>query len=243
MEHFIIIRFSVKFNNTPEFKNKHNILFDKDKLDFRFKLFQEYCLPSITNQTLIDFKIIILYDENLPENYKNKLFNLVSSYNYIILHKWNIEDNISSCKWLEQYLPENYGFKYIITTRLDDDDMVKYDLNRIMKRYIRKFNCIGKIISFQGGFFLNYYNDNKKELVPIKYSSLAIFLTKIHTITDTNIYGHTHHNHNLPQRIIKTNNAFIVLNHQYENDNRLDRFSKKKGKVISLEEIYNIMKT
>lgn len=240
MEHFIIIRFSVRFKNRPEFDKKQNILFDKERMNFRFKLFEEYCLKSLVNQTLKDFKIIILYDKDLEQEYKNKLFNLTKEYSFIILHEWNINDNLTGCKWIKKYLPENYN-NYIITTRLDDDDIINYDLNRRLKRYINKFNCKGKIIGFQGGYFLNMFSENNLVLFPIKYSGLSVFQTKIHLLSDINIYGHDHHNHNLPSRIIKTNKAFIQINHKYENDNRLARFAKKKGDIVSYKEICDIM--
>lgn len=245
MEHFIIIRFSTQFSSSPEFEEKKHKLFNSDRLDFRFYLFENFCLKSIINQTLVDFKVIIIYDKDLPEEYKSKLVKLTENYKYIYLHQWLISDNLFGCKWLEKYLPKNYDInnKYILTTRLDDDDMINYDLNYRMKRYMRKFNCIGKMISFQGGYFLNHYSKDKMDLIPIKYSSLGIFLTKIHKINDGNVYNHTHHNHNLEKRVIKTKDAFIVLNHSFENDNRFDRFKKKKGRLVDLKEIQKIMST
>jgi len=241
MEHFIIIRFSVKFNNSPEFQTKVSKLFDENRLNFRFELFENYCLKSIKNQSLKNFKVIILYDENLPIKYFNKLIYLTQNENYIYLHKWDITKKLSSNEWLKMYLINKDSNNYIITTRLDDDDMINYDLNHSLKRYIKKFNCYDKIISFKGGYFLNFVSDKKLILVPIKYSSLGIFLSKIHKINDNNIYGHVHHNHGLSQRIINKSNAFIVINHIYENDNRLDRFIKKQGKEIVLNDIEILM--
>lgn len=236
MEHFILIRFSTRFSSSPEFEKKINKLFDENRLDFRFYLFENFCLKSLVNQTLIDFKVIIIYDQNLPTKYKNKLIELIKNYNFIILHKWNLSDSLTSNKWLIQYLPKNYN-NYIITTRMDDDDMINYNLNYKLKNYIKKYSCLNNMISFKGGNFLNYFSKDKMILVPINYSSLGIYLTKIHKINDGNVYNHIHHKHSLQKKIIKFNNAFIVVNHIYENDNRLERFNKRKGQLVNMDDI------
>ena len=240
MEHFIIIRFSVIFKNSPEFKKKESLLLSKKRLDFRFNLFENFCLPCLKNQTLKDFKVIIIYDKNLDLEYKNRLKQLCNE-KYFILHEWNIDDNIFSNEWLKDYI-ENKNSKYIITTRLDDDDMVNFNINKKLKEYINKFNCKHKITSFGGGNFLNYYSENKMDLIKINYDSLAVFMTTIDLVENMNIYGYCHDRHNLPKRIIKFNNSFIVLNHTEENDNRLQRFSKKTGRQVNMKEIINILK-
>lgn len=241
MEHFIIIRYSVLFNNRPEFTAKSSKLFDEDRLDFRLNLFENFCFPSIKNQTLKDFKVIILYDEKLPKKYYDRIVDITKDEKYVFLHKWNIEDNLSSSSWLKPYIKDYNEEKYIITTRLDDDDMINSDINNRMKKYMKRFNCIQKIVSFTGGNFLNIYSSDKMELFRVKYKGLSIYLTKIHKMTDPNIYAHVHHNHGLPQRIINIENAFIQLNHIYENDNRLQRFSKKKGRLVNKKELFEIL--
>lgn len=240
MEHFIIIRFSVIFKNSPEFKKKESSLLSKKRLDFRFNLFEKFCLPSLKNQSLKDFKIIIIFDKDLKSEYIKKL-NILCHEDYFILHEWNINDNLSSNLWLKKYI-KNKDATYIITTRLDDDDMINYNINRRLKNYINKYNCKNKITSFGGGNFLNYYNKNRMELIRIKYDSLAVFMTMIDRLDKPNIYGYSHDSHNMPKRIIRFNNSFIVVNHEEENDSRLTRFKKKKGVLVNLEYIYNILK-
>ena len=240
MEHFIIIRFSVIFKNSPEFKKKKSLLLSKKRLDFRFNLFEKFCLPSLKNQTLNDFKIIIIYDKNLDLEYKNRLKELCND-EYFILHEWDINDNLSSNNWLKKYM-KNKEADYIITTRLDDDDMINFNINKRLKNYINRYNCKHKITSFGGGNFLNYYNKNRMELFRIRYNSLAVFMTIIDRLDSPNIYGYSHDTHKMPKRIINFINSFIVVNHEEENDNRLDRFKKKKGNLVNLEYIYNILK-
>lgn len=239
MEHFIIIRFSVLFNNRNEFIKKSHILFSDDRLKHRLKLFKNFCFPTIKNQTLKDFKVIILYDEKLPELYYNELYDIVKDEDYIILHKWNINDNLKKNIWLKPYIKNYDEDKYIITTRLDDDDMIHSNINKLLKRYINKFYCKDQIISFRGGNYLNI-NDKEMKLIKTKHSHLAVYLTKIHKIKDINIYGQSHDKIQTC-RIIKMNNAFVVVNHTFGNDNRLERFSNKKGQLITLEKIFSLL--
>ncbi|ADO67285.1 hypothetical protein crov252 [Cafeteria roenbergensis virus] len=234
MDHFVIIRFSVIFNNRPELKT--NNIFNKERLDFRFNLFEKYCLPSLVKQSVIDYKIIIIYDKNLPQEYKNKLYNLTSCYNFIILHQWNIKDSLVKNDWLKPYYTNNNDF--IITTRIDDD-MINYNLNKNFKNYINRYYCENYIISFQGAHFLK--NDNDLEIFKVNYKSLSVFLSKISLKNDVNIYGHSHDNINYNRRIIKMNNCFIQFNHKFENDNRFERFAKKSSKKITLFEMNKLL--
>ena len=240
MEHFIIIRFSVIFQNRPELKTDK--LFDKQRMDFRFNLFEKYCLPCIINQTKIDFKVIILYDPNLPKEYFEKLENLVKSYQFIYLHCWKLQDKLSSNDWLKPYFTNNDFDKYFITTRLDDDDMINFNLNFRFKRYINKFYSLDNIISFKGASFINYRDDNDLGIYKVKYSSLSVFQSKIHKFDDVNIYGHNHNDVKHKLKVIKSLDCFFQLNHIYENDNRMVRFSKKPFEKITLKDIFNRLK-
>lgn len=240
MEHFIIIRFSVKFNNRPEFKNKEHILLSEKRMNFRFELFEKFCLPSLKNQTLNDFKIIIIYDKDLDEKYKNKLKNLCSE-DYFILHEWIFEDELNTNEWLKPYIINKDENNYIITTRLDDDDIINFKLNERFKAFVNKFNVYNKIISFRGGHFLNIDNENNMKIFKVNYNSLGVFLSLCHKINQPNVYNYIHHNHNMPKRVIHFKNAFIVTNHIYENDNRLERFTDWNSSGITYNEIIKMV--
>lgn len=239
MEHFIIIRFSTIFNNRPELKTTH--IFDSDRLDFRFNLFSKYTLPSLVNQSLITFKIIIIYDKNLPTQYFDTLFHLTKDYDFIILHQWNINDNLVNNDWFLQYITNKNPDSYIITTRIDDDDMIHKNLNKKMISHIKKFYCKDSIITFSGAHFLKYINDNDMSIRKINYKSLSVFQTKIAKLSDINIYGHSHDNIKISHKIIKFNNAFVQFNHIYENDNRFQRFFNKTYTPISYTQLLSLL--
>lgn len=83
-EHYIITRF-----NLPVFLPKvdghlASSACDESYLDYRFMLFETYCIPSIKNQTCQDFKWLILMDYNTPDKFKKRLQQLHEEYKNLI---------------------------------------------------------------------------------------------------------------------------------------------------------------
>jgi len=243
--HFIIIRFSTILKSRPEFKKNIPILFTDERLKLRFELFENFCLKGIINQTVITFKVIIIYDPKLPEYWKNKLIELIKPYKYIILHKWNINDILSSNMWLNQYI--SIKKKYLITTRLDDDDIINKNINKyviefILKFHKKKYKLDDRLITFKNSWYIDYEN-NKYKIYPTKLNALACYMTYItcqdknSETKDLNIYSLMHDNLNRNYKVLNLINSFGVLNHQMENNNRLIRF---KNKIIKKK--YNMTK-
>lgn len=70
-EHYIITRF-----NLPVFAKKVNkavttTSVSEEYLGNRFPIFENYCLPSIKNQTCQNFKWLVLFDVNTPQKFKD----------------------------------------------------------------------------------------------------------------------------------------------------------------------------
>lgn len=242
--HFIIIRFSTIFNERGEFNEYKKTIFNKDKLNIRFELFEKFSLWTIINQSLINYKVIIIYDKDLPEEYYNKLFELTKDYNFIILHKWNNNDLLEENKWLECYLDKSK--KYLITSRFDDDDILHYKNNEYMINIIKKKgieNLENTIITFCFGKFI-YYENNNYSISDCNYPTPGLWLSYISKIDEKiNIYGMDHCKINKNTIKIINKNNFGILNHHYGNDKRIIRYKKShknKIKSITLNEIYEL---
>lgn len=69
-EHYILTRFNLCLWTKDKKRNETRT---NEWLKQRFELFEQFCLPSIINQTNQDFKWIVLFDVNTPDNYKNKI--------------------------------------------------------------------------------------------------------------------------------------------------------------------------
>jgi hypothetical protein len=243
IEHLLIIRFSATIKNRGDNNLKKEILFNEDRLNSKFFLFETFCLRSIINQTLKNFRVIIIYDKDLPLKYCNKLYELVKDYNYIILHKWDINDDLGTNEWLQPYIDKTKDI--LITTRMDDDDILNININEWLYKYIKKKNFSkNKIISFKGGKFI-YKGDDKYMLSPCNYPTPGLFLSYSNLInSNNNIYNFDHSKIKIPLKILKYNNCWGILNDIWHQDkNRGSRMKKRyKNKMIdiSLEEIYNL---
>ena len=138
-QHFIIIRFSLAFAKGNLQKMEYTL--NNDRLEKRFKLFENICLPSLTNQIKKDnVTVIINITDNMPEKWKNKLYELIDDHEFIQIQEFDhkINENLRTClhnKYLEKYIkPET---KIIATSRLDDDDAFTKNFTDIISNYMK----------------------------------------------------------------------------------------------------------
>ncbi|MDJ0776124.1 MAG: glycosyltransferase [Mastigocoleus sp. MO_167.B18] len=125
-EHLIITRFNVRTNY-----GKANIGIDPGWLSHRFKLFEKFCYPSVKSQSNQNFKWLVFFDSETPEEFKNKILEYSKWSNFISiyidcqltyeLNKKNILKNLTD------------GTKYLITTRLDNDDAVSKEFVQVIQ--------------------------------------------------------------------------------------------------------------
>lgn len=150
MKTFFITRFSIydhsyhgyKITRNNNNKTYQNLLFSKDRLDFKFKAFEIVSLPSVLKQTNPNWEWHIYYSNKLSEKYFNKLFSIIKNYKNIKIY--SVKDFKDFFKKVNEF---NYG-KYHATVRLDDDDGLSPNYVQLLNNY-SEYN--GKIISFPYG--------------------------------------------------------------------------------------------
>lgn len=176
-QHFIIIRFSLAFSK-GNMQNMNYTLND-DRLEKRFKLFENICLPSLINQTKKDnITVLINITDNMPEKWKNKLNELITNYKFIQIQEFDhtMNEKQITClhnKFLEKYMkPET---KIVATSRLDDDDALSPNYTTILSKYMSS-KYINNVISVSSGY---YFNPINKQCSMYNKSLLAIGLTLI----------------------------------------------------------------
>ena len=84
-------RFSwVGFSDTgrlaSDLERARSILWDPLRMATRFWLFEKVLLPSLQNQTDQDFIVSLLISEDFPQQYRDRLENLVSENGFLRLH-------------------------------------------------------------------------------------------------------------------------------------------------------------
>jgi hypothetical protein len=118
----------------------------------RIELFKTYCLPSILNQSCKAFKWLIFFDADTPEEFNDFLITL-RSYSFIyICYSKGIEDFEAS--YAEEVKKRTgISVKWIITTRIDNDDCLHRDAVEIIQKNLTERH--GFLISLASGYLLN----------------------------------------------------------------------------------------
>ena len=143
---------------------RFNLQYEKDStlhiqsawLDNRITLFEQYCLPSIQQQTCKDFTWLLLADEHTPDVQRQRLMSYEKRYPFIqVLFCSYYEDfNI-----LYQKIGEEYGkdYDWLLSTRLDNDDMLAADFVENLHHCIETHLPVDSILTYFRGtqYFVN----------------------------------------------------------------------------------------
>lgn len=123
MQHILLTRFNLKIN--PEANNEQNIGLTEEWLAHRFEIFYELCLPSVLNQSKKNFLWIIFFDTHTPEIFKEKARALpqLSAQIKVIFIDGFKELNASLPEIIRPFIASSF----VITTRLDNDDIIHQD--------------------------------------------------------------------------------------------------------------------
>jgi hypothetical protein len=119
--HILITRFNVKMEHWPSKIQ----LSESEKIQWtenRWQLFEYYCLRSILQQSVTNFKWLIYFDIKTTDKIKKKIHQLQKEQEFIVplyvlnhkTFKQNLEKDI-----LAQCRPDD---THVITTRIDNDD-------------------------------------------------------------------------------------------------------------------------
>ena len=146
MKHFIITRFNIKSQNWQQTKSGKSTQ-SEAWMNQRFSLFERFCLPSVINQKEQNFKWLIVFDINTPKVYKNRIISIAQSYNNLIPL---FTESFQTLKptLLKAILTQlDSEDKFIITTRLDNDDAIHADfISSIQQQFVSQHNTIIDIV-------------------------------------------------------------------------------------------------
>lgn len=78
-EHYILTRFNLSF-----FEGVKKAPCSHEYLEYRFDLFEKYCMPSIMGQTCQNFKWLVLFDIHTPDEFKERIARYHSAYSNFI---------------------------------------------------------------------------------------------------------------------------------------------------------------
>jgi hypothetical protein len=116
--HYLITRYNVPLTGWETDKRGVSTR-DAEWLSHRFKLFSQYCMPSVLAQTNPNFEWLIYIDEGTPEPHRTALQSLVSPHARISLRGTN---GYFECLADINQTLQQAGAAYVMTSRLDNDD-------------------------------------------------------------------------------------------------------------------------
>ena len=123
MKHFLVTRFNLKTEDWKFAVDGSEVLTD-EWLKNRWQLFETFCLPSVINQSNNNFIWTVFFDTQTDEYYKKKINELsltFSNFKPIYIDSMNLFQSK-----LKEFIHDNCddNDKQIITTRLDNDDII-----------------------------------------------------------------------------------------------------------------------
>ena len=146
--HYLITRFNLRREGWKTSKDGSLVLTD-EWLSNRFRLFEQFCLSSVQNQTNQNFTWLVFFDTTTPLEYKQKAaeFNLRFP-NFKPLFINGMPEFLLS---IQNEIRKNTS-PYTITTRMDNDDCIgKNFINEIQQNFNQQ-NFL--IVDFPDGYTL-----------------------------------------------------------------------------------------
>ncbi len=188
-KHYIITRFNLSQRWDKDSLGK-NVL-DDDWLKKRFQLFENYCFPSLKSQTNKNFEWWVFFDASTPNLYRKKIKkfgDLLPNFQPKFKKSYQeFEDTLA------QDLFEDIDFKntdFIITTRLDNDDIFSKKAVEELQNNLVDYKCI---LEMPIGYNLEIGKVNK--LRKMNYT-LNPFISLLENIKNSKkietVYAHQH---------------------------------------------------
>lgn len=160
LQHFILTRFNLLLWNKDKEGKKVRT---KKWLEHRFRLFEEYCLPSIANQTCKDFEWIVLFDSSTPERLKERIKELQAKCPQLIPvfvepEKGRFFAQIFLEEVRRRMDDGRCGRQRVLTTYLDNDDALNINFVENLQRRAADLSD-GTFIYYTEGY--QFFTDHK----------------------------------------------------------------------------------
>ena len=159
--HLVITRFNVR-------KNEQSPCQSKEWLQQRTYFFEKYCYGSFLEQTNKNFKWLICFDKLTDFEYVRTMKGFKTCWEPVFMDFWSLD--LLKLELKNYFIP---GTKYLITTRIDNDDSVSYDFIELIQREFN-YSQVTRLINFNKGFA--YDSIYKKLYIRNSYNSPFISL-------------------------------------------------------------------
>ena len=155
IQHFILTRFNLLLWNKDKNGNKVRT---KGWLVHRFALFEQYCLPSIKNQTCQNFEWVVLFDSTTPEPFKKKIEEYKKECTQLISVYVEPQNGCYFADIFRTEVVRRRNCSRVISTYLDNDDALSIHFVEDLQKRAESLSN-GTFINYVDGY--QYYTDYK----------------------------------------------------------------------------------
>ena len=214
-EHLILTAFNIDLG----IKDREKIL-NYEYLSQRFKLFKQFCFPSVRQQNNQNFKWLVIFDSETPVAFKDEINALATWDRFIPLYVEPVK-NISNF-WsniAKQYLSHNTEF--VITSNLDNDDSLSQTFVEIIQNNFHEQEF--EFLNLPFGYMLRQDGLFLREFLSSPFISL---IEKTDRISTCKIIDHNHlfeiYKKGVAVRQIITQPTWLQVVHETNVVNRMD---------------------
>lgn len=150
-KHFLVTRFNVKNRDWTADKNRKPIKND-DWLKNRFQLFDQFCFPSIrSNQATSQFVWLVFFDTDTPTEFRACISEYERTFSYFKPVFIDDMDELSPALKREIATNVDSDTRYVITTRVDNDDSLHQDAMQTIHSFAEQNDIKSGIIDITRG--------------------------------------------------------------------------------------------
>ncbi len=178
-------------------EDQEAMIYAPERMERRFRLFEDFALRSLKYQTDQDFKIVFLITQSMPQNYKDRLRDLVAGW---------APGQVVAKPFMPQFRAirtcydalQDTGADYFTSFRLDDDDMIDTRfIERVRSRAVKlaqvKDDAAPVVISFNRGLYLKIGQQKNHIFDAVERTPLSVGTAMItRTGAHENIYSRNH---------------------------------------------------
>ena len=240
-QYYIITRFNLRRSDWKITKNDELVL-SESWLEERFDLFDNYCFPSVENQSNQNFKWLVFFDINTPEKYKRKIEEYRSSFKNF--HPFFIDGMDLFLPSIREEIKTLDSEKYIITSRLDNDDCLHRDYTKVVHSYFNNQEYLA--IDIIDGYCMQV---GAKVRLGIKRQLFNPFISLIEKKDNCKTVWHKGHTFwKYEEKILRVKNRrlWLAIIHEKNFENVFDgygevnfsmlyKFNIKESKIIELK--------
>lgn len=178
-------------------EQQERLIYDPDRMERRFALFENFALKSLKQQTDQNFKCIFLITQTFPDHYRRRLEDLIGDWEPGIIISKPFMPQFRAIRACFEDVQSD-GLKWVTTFRLDDDDMLdKRFVERVRRLAVPLAEVRGDgrplIISFNKGVYLEVKEDGNRIFDACERTPLSVGAAMItHTGKRENIYSRNH---------------------------------------------------